>query len=61
MYEKEKMMVNSIFSFPHNTRLIPLSQGRLNEGLCGKKFIENSRLRALYNPTFIRYLLYKWT
>ena len=39
MWEKEKMLVTSIFSFSHNIVKRLLSQGRQKSGLCGEELI----------------------
>ena len=38
MWEKEKMLVTSIFSFSHNVFKSFLIHGRYKAGLCGKEF-----------------------
>ena len=35
--EKEKMLATSILSFSHNVFKMPLSQGCIKSGLCGKE------------------------
>ena len=42
VWEKEKMLITSIFSFSHNVFKSPLCQGHLESGLYGKGLMEQS-------------------